>query len=205
MTAATIAPPSAAQPPPAGPAVPRPPRRVAEIGLLVLALAVGLGAYAQVGLTNGGRLPEKFWVVAAAAAGAVALAHVAVRVLAPWSDQVLLPVAVAINGLGLAMIHRLDLAETVRAAQNHQPAPHPTAGTQLVWTGLGLALIVLVLLVVRDHRMLQRFTYTAMVVGLALLVLPLVPGIGVTINGARIWIRVGSASRSSRPRWPRSR
>ncbi len=63
----------------------------------------------------------------AAAAGAVALAHVAVRVLAPWSDQVLLPVAVAINGLGLAMIHRLDVAETVRAAQNHQPAPHPTA------------------------------------------------------------------------------
>jgi cell division protein FtsW (lipid II flippase) len=187
MSAATAAPPTAGLP--AGSVLRRRPRRIAEIWLLVLALAVGLGAYAQVGLTNGGHLPERFWAVTAAASGAVALAHVAVRLLAPWSDQVLLPVAVAINGLGLAMIHRLDVADTVRAAQNHRPAPAPTAATQLVWTGLGLALMVVVLLVVRDHRMLQRFTYTAMVVGLALVVLPLVPGVGVTINGARIWIR----------------
>ena len=189
MSATALASPTTGPPGPAGPAVPRPPRRIGEICLLVLALAVGLGAYAQVGLTNGGHLPERFWLVAAAAAVAATLAHVAVRLLAPWSDQVLLPVAVAINGLGLAMIHRLDVADAVRAAQKNQPAPPSTAATQLVWTGLGLALMVVVLLVVRDHRVLQRYTYTAMVVGLALVVLPLVPGIGVTINGARIWIR----------------
>jgi cell division protein FtsW (lipid II flippase) len=180
--------PAGAAPGPAGPVAPRPPRRIGEICLLVLALAVGLGAYAQVGLTNGGRLPDRFGTVAAAAVGAVAVAHVAVRLLAPWSDQVLLPVAVAINGLGLAMIHRLDVADSVQAAQQHQPPPRATAATQLVWTGLGMALMIVVLLVVRDHRVLQRYTYTAMVLGLALVMLPLVPGLGVTINGARIWI-----------------
>jgi len=57
-----------------------------------------------------------------------------------------------------------------------------------VWTGLGLVLMIVVLVVVRDHRVLQRYTYTAMVLGLGLVMLPLVPGLGVTINGARIWI-----------------
>jgi cell division protein FtsW (lipid II flippase) len=189
MTTSTIATPVPGTPGLPTALVRRPPRRIAEIVLLVLALAVGLGAYAQVGLSNGGRLPANFGTVVAAAAGAVAVAHVAVRLLAPWSDQCLLPVAVALNGLGLAMIHRLDVADAVRAGQQHQQAPAPTAATQLVWTGLGLLLMIVVLALVRDHRVLQRYTYTAMVVGLALVLLPLVPGLGVTINGARIWIR----------------
>ena len=186
MTATTVPPAGSV----AGPGPARRPRRLAEIALLVLALAVGLGAYAQVGLTNGGHLPDPFWKVTAGAVGAAAAAHIAVRLLAPWSDQVLLPVAVSINGLGLAMIHRLDVAGTARALQAHQPLPTATATTQLMWTGLGLLLMVGVLAAVRDHRTLQRYTYTAMFVGLGLIVLPLAPGIGVTINGARIWIHV---------------
>jgi cell division protein FtsW (lipid II flippase) len=165
-----------------------------EIWLLVLALAVGLLAYAQVGWTNGGRLPDRFWTVAVVAVVVTAAVHVAVRVLVPWSDQVMLPVALAINGLGLAMIYRLDVADAVRAQQRGQLAPDTTAPSQLMWTALGLVLLVLVLLLVRDVRRLQRFTYTAMLVGLGLLVLPLVPGLGVTLNGARIWIRVGGLS-----------
>jgi cell division protein FtsW (lipid II flippase) len=176
---------------PAGPARPR---RVAEIWLLLLALAVGLLAFAQVGLATTGRLPDHFWGIAAGAAVAVAAAHVAVRVLAPWSDQVLLPVALAINGLGLAMIDRLDVAANLAAARRNLPSPQSTAPTQLMWTGLGLLLFVGVLALVRDARRLQRFTYTAMVVGLALIMLPLVPGLGVTINGARIWIRAAGLS-----------
>ena len=46
----------------------------------------------------------------------------------------------------------------------------------------------------RDHRLLRRYTYTSMAVGLVLLLLPLLPGIGTTINGSRIWIRVGPLS-----------
>ena len=172
----------------------RRPRRLSELVLLVLAVSIGLTAFAQVELANGGHLPAHFAAISAGAAAAALAAHLVVRWLAPYSDQILLPVAVAINGLGLAMIHRLDVAEAIRATANTEPLPRPTAPTQLVWTALGLLLMVGVLALVRDPRLLQRFTYTAMVVGLVLLVLPLVPGLGVTINGARIWIYVGGLS-----------
>jgi len=88
----------------------------------------------------------------------------------------------------------LDVAAAIKAVERHEPLPRATATTQLVWTGLGILLLFAVLAAVRDPRLLQRFTYTAMVVGLALLVLPLVPGLGVTINGARIWIRLAGLS-----------
>jgi cell division protein FtsW (lipid II flippase) len=182
---ATTAPPVAAADPPARP---RRPRRLPEVALLVLALAIGLLAYAQVGFATLGRLPDRFWTVAVGAVLAVALVHVAVRLLTPWADQVMVPVAVTVNGIGLAMIHRLDVAEATRAAQANRPAPQTTAPTQLLWTAVALVLFVLVLAVVRDPRWLQRYTYTAMVLGLVLLALPLAPGLGVTINGARIWI-----------------
>jgi cell division protein FtsW (lipid II flippase) len=189
MTTSTIAPITAGAPADG----PHRPRRLAELLLLVPALTIGLGAYAQVGLANFGRLPQGFVWFASAAVALALLAHLAVRWLAPYSDQILLPVAVAINGLGLAMIHRLDIAASVKAARVGKTAS-ATAPTQLLWTVLGLLLMTGVLLVVRDHRSLQRFTYTAMFIGLGLLVLPLVPGIGVTINGARIWIRFAGFS-----------
>ncbi|MDQ3096535.1 MAG: FtsW/RodA/SpoVE family cell cycle protein, partial [Actinomycetota bacterium] len=68
------------------------------------------------------------------------------------------------------------------------------ASQQLVWAGLSVAGFVVTLLVVRDHRRLQAYTYTLGFVGVMLLLLPLVPGLGVSINGARIWIRFGGLS-----------
>jgi cell division protein FtsW (lipid II flippase) len=118
------------------------------------------------------------------------VAHVTLRRFAPHADPVLLPAATLINGLGLAAIHRLDLAYADRADQLGRDVPSAAAPAQLTWTAVGVVLFVVVLVLVRDHRILQRFTYTAMVVGLALLLLPLLPLIGTTINGAKIWIRV---------------
>ena len=158
-------------------------RRGAELFLLLLALAVGIGAYAAVGLGVRGELPADMigysgWLAALAVG-----AHVVVRVAAPYADPVLLPVVVALNGLGLAMIYRIDLAlETDRSAK------------QLMWTTLGVVLFAAVLLLLRDHRRLQAFTYTFGLGAILLLLLPLVPGLGVQINGARIWIGVGGFS-----------
>ncbi|MDD9207305.1 FtsW/RodA/SpoVE family cell cycle protein [Georgenia sp. 10Sc9-8] len=159
--------------------------RSIELGLLVLALALGLGAYAQVGLATTGELPPSLLPRGLALTGLTLAAHLLVRWRAPYADPVLLPVAVALNGIGLAMIHRLDVAYA--AAGN----PTNDAARQLLWTVVGMGAALVVLVVLRDHRILRRYTYTAMVAGLALLMLPLVPGLGVSINGARIWIRVG--------------
>jgi cell division protein FtsW (lipid II flippase) len=158
-------------------------RRGAELVLLIVALAVGIGAYAAVGLGVRDELPAdmigySFWLAALAIG-----AHLVVRFTAPYADPVLLPVVTALNGLGLAMIYRIDLARDTSLSAK-----------QLMWTTLGTVLFAVVLFVVRDHRRLQAFTYTTGLAAIVLLLLPMVPGLGKEINGARIWIGVGGFS-----------
>jgi cell division protein FtsW (lipid II flippase) len=146
-------------------------RRGAELFLLVIALVVGVGAYAAVGLGVG----YGAWLTALMVG-----AHVVVRLVAPYADPVLLPIVAALNGLGLAVIHRLDLDDDGVFARQ-----------QLTWMTLGVVLFVGTLLLLRDHRLLTRFTYTFGLASIVLLLLPMVPGLGNTINGSKIWISVG--------------
>ena len=164
-------------------------RRGAELFLLVIGLVVGVGGYAAVGLGVDGTVPTNLigyggWLAVLAVA-----CHVVVRIFAPYADPVLLPVVVALNGLGLAMIHRIDLAELAK-----NEAANTFARDQLIWMTLGVALFVAVLVFLRDHRRLQAFTYTSGFGAIVLLLLPLLPVIGREINGARIWINVGPMS-----------
>ncbi|MDX6309180.1 MAG: hypothetical protein QOI06_2226 [Nocardioidaceae bacterium] len=164
-------------------------RRGVELALLVMALCIGVGSYALVGLGTADKVPTD---ILEYGGGLVVLAlacHLVVRFRAPYADPVILPCVVALNGIGLAMIHRIDVA---RLAQD--PGSHPYASQQLIWTTLSVVGFVATMIVVRDHRVLQAFTYTAGFAGIALLLLPLVPGLGVNINGARIWIRFGGLS-----------
>ena len=156
-------------------------RRGAELFLLVLALAVGIGAYAAVGLGVEGAVPTDLVGYGGWLTALIVAAHVTVRLVAPYADPVLLPLVAALNGLGLAVIHRLDL--TYEALGEPQ---HTFARQQLVWMTLGVVLFIATLFFLRDHRVLQRFTYTAGLFGILLLILPFLPGIGRNINGARI-------------------
>ncbi|MFI0432108.1 MAG: FtsW/RodA/SpoVE family cell cycle protein [Candidatus Nanopelagicales bacterium] len=171
-----------------------PKRRGVEATLLVAALVVGAFAYASVDLSLNGALPVNFWAEVGAFAGLLAVAHIGVRILAPYADPYLLPIVAMLNMLGLAMIHRLDLADEIAARRNGTELPRADADVQFTWMVLAVAMFILTLLIVRDHRRLQRFTYTAMFLGVALLLLPLVPGLGANINGATLWIRLGPFS-----------
>jgi cell division protein FtsW (lipid II flippase) len=163
-------------------------RRGAELFLLVLSLAVGLGAYAAVGLGVDQEVPANLFGYGGWLAALLIGAHVLIRFVAPYADPVLLPLVAALNGFGLAVIHRLDLAAEAAGK------PHGYAQQQLIWMTLGVLLFAVTLVVVRDHRVLQRFTYTTGLAAVALLLLPMLPGIGRTINGARIWIHLGPFS-----------
>ena len=163
-------------------------RRGAELFLLVLALAVGIGAYAAVGLGVEGEIPADLFGYGGWLAALIVGTHVVVRIAAPYADPVLLPIVAALNGLGLAVIHRLDLAYEDAGRK------HDFAQQQLIWMTLGVLLFVGTLVFLRDHRVLQRLTYTLGLTAILLLLLPLVPGLGKTINGARIWIGVGPFS-----------
>ena len=164
-------------------------RRGAELFRLLIALVVGIGAYAAVGLGVEGTIPPDIVGYGGWLAGLVVAAHVAVRLVAPYADPVLLPLVAALNGLGLAVIHRLDLAYEAADKPNHTFATQ-----QLTWMTLGVVLFIAAIVLLRDHRTLQRFTYTSGLAGIALLLLPFLPIIGSDKNGAKIWIYVAGFS-----------
>jgi cell division protein FtsW (lipid II flippase) len=145
--------------------------------LLLTALVVSVAAYAMVGLGLRGRVPRDIVVYGLTLGGAYLLAWGVVRWTAARADPVLLPIAGMLGGLGLAMIYRL--------------LPNDVADEQALWLLIGLAAFVLTLALVRDDRQLDALTYTIGLSGLILLLLPVVPGIGFEINGARLWARLG--------------
>ena len=155
----------------------RPVRPRTGLLLLLVALVVSIAAYAMVGLGLRGRVPRDIVVYGLALGGAYLLAWGAVRWTAPRADPVLLPIAGMLGGLGLAMIYRL--------------LPVDVADTQAIWLLIGLVAFVLTLVLVRDDRQLDGYTYTIGLLGLILLLLPVVPGIGFEVNGARLWAHIG--------------
>jgi len=165
--------------------------RRAEIALLALAVTIAVSAYAIASFNAAGALPDNLVAYAGIAVLVAALLHTVVRKFAPYADPVLLPCVIALNGLGLAMIHRIDIALQERGRDAH------FAPTQAVWSLVGVALALAVIMVVKDHRSLRKYTYTAGIAGIVALLLPLVPGLGREVNGARIWI--GLFGRSLQP------
>jgi cell division protein FtsW (lipid II flippase) len=170
-------------------------RRGTELTLVLFAVVLTLVCFTSVSAAYTDALPSGLLEDGLGFAALALGAHLAVRRLAPYADPVLLPAAIALNGIGLVLIHRLDLATTTKAHAVGQSAGTADAPLQLVWTVIGIVGFVAVLAVIRDHRRLQSLTYTAMVVGLGLLVLPaLLPASHSTVNGARIWVRFGGFS-----------
>ncbi|MEU5705807.1 MULTISPECIES: FtsW/RodA/SpoVE family cell cycle protein [Streptomyces] len=167
-------------------AIGAPSRRNTELALLIFAVVIPVFAYANVGLALDGRVPAGLLSYGLGLGLLASVAHVAVRKFASYADPLLLPLATLLNGLGLVCIWRLDQSKLLQSLPNFVAA----APRQLLYTALGIALFVVVLIFLKDHRVLQRYTYISMFSALVLLVLPLVPGLGANIYGAKIWINI---------------
>lgn len=167
-----------------------PSRRNTELALLVFAVVIPVFAYANVGLAIDGEMPAGLLGYGLGLGLLAGVAHIVVRRFAPYADPLLLPLATLLNGLGLVIIWRLDQSPRLQALDNFSPA----APKQLMYSAIGIALFVGVLMLLKDHRVLQRYTYISMVGSLVLLLLPLVPGLGMNVFGAKIWIHVGGFS-----------
>ena len=151
-------------------------RRNSELLLIIMGGLVTTGAYVLASLGRLASIPANVVPFLVAVLGLFFAAHVATRFLAPEADGLLLPLAGLLNGMGYVFIARLD---------------DELAAQQAVWTFLGVGLYVLTLLVVRRSRDLEGFRYTLLLIGLGLLLMPMLPVIGQTVNGSRIWVRVG--------------
>ena len=167
---------------------PLPNRRNAELYLLGFAALITTVALL---IVEANQEQGISWDLAQFTLGYLALfggAHVAVRRFAPYADPLLLPVVALLNGLGLVMIHRLDLAEGTLGASG---ARGPSANQQMLWTLVGVVAFCLVVAFLTDHRMLARYGYVCGLVGIVLLAIPAVlPSSISEENGAKIWIRL---------------
>ncbi|MCU1442667.1 MAG: Cell division protein FtsW [Cryobacterium sp.] len=156
-----------------------------ELFLLVIACAINAGAVVLVQLGALGHIDTQLVLLGAGLSVLVFALHIAMRFVAAQADPFILPIATLLNGLGIAMIYRIDIAENV--------AGWESAGVrQIVWSALAIACAITVMLVIRNHRVLFRYTYIAGLIAVVLLLLPLIPGLGREVSGARVWIGVGS-------------
>lgn len=163
------------------------PQKLRNIELGLLLGALGLSAFA-LALVQWGALGTLDWTLLTYGAGLAGLTlglHLVLRVMARDADPFIVPIATMLNGLGLTMIHRLDLAAGSTGWE--------AAGVrQMAWTAVALVIAIAVLLIVRNYRILLRYRYLAMLSGAVLLTMPLWPGIGRTVNGATIWVDIAS-------------
>ena len=169
-----------------------PTKRGLELVMLAFAAIVVTAALVLVELNQPAGLTQAVLYDGAAYLALFSAAHIAVRWLAPYADPLILPCVALLNGLGLVMIHRLDLADQASASSVGAAVPAGNVPHQIAWTALGLGLFVAVLAAVRDHRMLARYGYTCGLIGLAALALPgLLPAAISEVNGSKIWLRFG--------------
>jgi cell division protein FtsW (lipid II flippase) len=164
-------------------------RRRTELTMLAFAVALIVFAFANVGFSLKGRFPSETLGYLAIYIGVIAIAHVAMRRFAPWADPLLLPVAAMLNGLGIVMTYRLASQGKLLTA----PMSSSATGIQLLYSAIGVGCYVAVLALIREPRVLQRYTYTLGAVGLFLVALPaMLPASISEVFGAKIQIRVGS-------------
>ncbi|MGO1192582.1 MAG: FtsW/RodA/SpoVE family cell cycle protein [Nesterenkonia sp.] len=160
------------------------PRRNTELALLLVALVVGIGAQVLVGFAVEDEMSRRYWVSGGIQAGLALGFHVVLRLRAKYADPFILPIVVTLNGLGVAMIHRLDFT----------PDYGGVADRQLLWTAVSMIAAAVLLIWLKDHRRLRQLTYTSLVVSGILLFLPIVPGLGEDIQGAQVWVSIAGMS-----------
>jgi peptidoglycan glycosyltransferase len=158
-------------------------RRTRELSLGLLAIIITASGYVLLGLSTAPAIPAGLLALVAVLVVLFGAAHLAVRRLAPRADATILPIASLLLGIGFVMLTRLDL--------HPDPEQGRVAPTQAIWIAVGVGAFILTLFLVRNARSLSRYKYTFLLLGVGALLLPLVPGLGATINGARLWIKVG--------------
>ena len=105
-------------------------------------------------------------------------AHLVARYTVPFADPYLLPIAGLLAAIGLTEIYRLKPDDAFK---------------QGIWIVVAVALFALTLFLLRyDYRRLESYKYIFGLTAIALLLLPILPLIGLTVNGARLWVHFGA-------------
>jgi len=152
------------------------PRRRTELGLLLFGDAVTVLLYVLASLGEHDKIPPHLGPFLGVIFGLTLIAHLANRWLVPEAHPVVLPIAALLNGIGYVFIVRWD---------------PPLAKQQAAWVAVGMAAYVVTLLFFQRTRDLDRYRYLLLFAAAFLMLAPLIPGIGLSIGGARLWVHLG--------------
>ncbi len=151
-------------------------RRSVELTLLIMAGLITGAAYTLAALGTNAQIPARIGPFLLLLLGLVGLAHLAIRLLARGADPTMLPLTVFLHGLGYVMIARLS---------------ERLASLQATWSIVAIAAFIATLFFVQRPTDLARYKWTLFALGSIMLMLPLVPGLGRSVGGANIWVRLG--------------
>lgn len=153
--------------------------RLRQLSLLLFSFVICSVVFFQMFRRTTGTVPAQYLIMLSLAAVLSLVFWALVVHFLPYASQVIQACVVLLTGIGAAMIARIDHEKGTSVALR-----------QLVFVCIAIVLCCVLVVTLRDYRLLRRFSYVSMVVGLALLLSPMVPGLGVEENGSPIWIRV---------------
>jgi len=146
------------------------------LNLLVVGALTGAG-FASVYIARQAEISTESLSYAALFVGLYLVAHVVARLTVPYADPYLLPIASLLTAIGLTEIYRLEPDDAFR---------------QGLWIVIAVACFAATLLLLRaDYRRLEAYKYIFGIAAIVLLMLPALPVIGRTVNGARLWVGYG--------------
>lgn len=155
--------------------------RLHQIGLLLFSMIISGIAFFQLFAHFGNYFSGSYVIALTIAAGLFFVLWLLLLKFQPYANQEILSCVLLLTAIGTMMIARIDYDKKTSVAFR-----------QIIWVCAALVLTCIFIVVLRDYRVLRRFSYVSMVVGLLLLLSPMIPGLGKEIGGARIWIGIGS-------------
>lgn len=159
-------------------------QRNREFWLLLFATAISGAALTLVQLGALGLIDPFILFIGGGLAVLAFALHFVLRVVASAADPFVLPIATLLTGLGIAMIYRIDIAK-------HYTGWDAFSTKQLAWTAISLAGAITLVILLRNYRILFRYTYLFGLAGVLLLLLPFVPGLGISEANADVWVSFG--------------
>ena len=153
--------------------------RLRQLGMLLFSMLLCAVAFFQMfeRTTNG--FPQNYvWMLAFVGALFLTAWGLLLR-FQPHADQSVMCCVLVLTGIGVTMIARLD-----------QDTKTTVAFRQLLWLAIALVFANLLVVFMRDYRVLRRFSYVSMVIGIVLLLSPMLPVVGSEQYGARIWVKI---------------
>ncbi|MEJ7652433.1 MAG: FtsW/RodA/SpoVE family cell cycle protein [Chloroflexia bacterium] len=157
--------------------------RLTELELLVMPSLIILSGLLLVVLIDQRAIQWEWRDISVSLAfiAALLIVHVYLTLRRPRSDQVLFPVVAMLTAVGLVMIQRLarlttDVDDLVGIDIR-----------QTIWVFVGIFVMLVTMSAFRFVETMRRYKYTFALLGFLMMLALLIPGLGTTLNGARLW------------------